>query len=324
MRCLVTGVAGFIGSHLAERLLTEGHEVRGVDAFIDYYPRHLKENNIDNLWSWQNFSLIERDLLSVYMPPLLEGIDWVFHLAAQAGVRGSWGNEFTRYADYNILATQRLLDAVTHAKHIRRFVYASSSSVYGNTATFPLMEDMTPHPVSPYGVTKLAAEHLCSLYHQSFAVPTVILRYFTVYGPRQRPDMAFHRFCKAMIERNPVHIHGDGQQTRDFTYVSDAVEATMLAAQQDAAIGQVMNIAGGACVSLTHVLHLLQDIGGAPLAIVHGQEQHGDVHDTCADTTRAQHLLGYHPNMSLQDGLASELASMALLYKQQHVPVVVA
>ena len=324
MRCLVTGVAGFIGSHLAERLLTEGHEVCGIDAFIDYYPRHLKESNIDNLWSWKNFNLVERDLLSVYLPPLLEGVDWVFHLAAQAGVRASWGDEFTRYADCNVLATQRLLDAVTQAKHIRRFVYASSSSVYGNTMTLPITEDTTPHPISPYGVTKLAAEHLCSLYHQNFGVPTVALRYFTVYGPRQRPDMAFHRFCKAMIERNPVHIHGDGQQTRDFTYVSDIVEANMQAALQEAAIGEVMNIAGGSRVSLAHVLHLLQDIGGAPLAIVHGQEQHGDVRDTSADTTRAERLLGYRPHVALQDGLTRELESMAVLYKQQRVPVVVA
>ncbi len=324
MRCLVTGVAGFIGSHLAERLLTEGHEVCGIDAFIDYYPRHLKESNIDNLWSWKNFNLIERNLLSVYLPPVLDGVDWVFHLAAQAGVRASWGDEFTRYADCNVLATQRLLDAVTQAKHIRRFVYASSSSIYGNTTALPVTEDTTPHPVSPYGVTKLAAEHLCSLYHQNFGVPTVALRYFTVYGPRQRPDMAFHRFCKATIERNPVHIHGDGEQTRDFTYVSDIVEANVQAAIREAAIGEVMNIAGGSRVSLTQVLHLLQDISGNPLAVVHGRDQHGDVRDTFADTTRAERLLGYSPKVSLQEGLARELEAMVVLYKQQRVPIAVA
>jgi len=324
MRCLVTGVAGFIGSHLAERLLADGHDVCGIDAFIDYYPRHLKENNIDNLWSWNNFTLVERDLLSVYLPPLLEGIDWVFHLAAQAGVRASWGNEFTRYADCNILATQRLLDAAMHAKHIRRFVHASSSSVYGDATMLPVTENMVLRPISPYGVTKLAAEHLCSLYHQNFGVPTVSLRYFTVYGPRQRPDMAFHRFCKAMIERNPVHIHGDGEQTRDFTYVSDIIEANVQAATHDAAVGEIMNIAGGSRVSLTQVLHLLQDISGMPLAIVHGQAQHGDVRDTFADTSRAERLLGYRPQVTLQEGLTNELESMAVLYKQQHVPVVVA
>ncbi len=324
MRCLVTGVAGFIGSHLAERLLADGHDVCGIDAFIDYYPRHLKENNIDNLWSWNNFTLVERDLLSVYLPPLLEGIDWVFHLAAQAGVRASWGNEFTRYADCNILATQRLLDAAMHAKHIRRFVHASSSSVYGDATMLPVTENMVLRPISPYGVTKLAAEHLCSLYHQNFGVPTVSLRYFTVYGPRQRPDMAFHRFCKAMIERNPVHIHGDGEQTRDFTYVSDIIEANVQAATHDAAIGEIMNIAGGSRVSLTQVMHLLQDISGMPLAIVHGQAQHGDVRDTFADTSRAERLLGYRPQVTLQEGLTNELESMAVLYKQQHVPVVVA
>ncbi len=324
MRCLVTGVAGFIGSHLAERLLSEGHEVWGIDAFIDYYPRSFKEDNIDNLWSWQNFHLIERDLLSVYLPPLLEGVDWVFHLAAQAGVRGSWGHDFTRYADCNVLATQRLLDAVSQAKDIRRFIYASSSSIYGNTMALPITEDTTPHPVSPYGVTKLAAEHLCSLYHQNFGVPTVSLRYFTAYGPRQRPDMAFHRFCKAMIEHNPLHIHGDGQQTRDFTYVSDIVEANMLAATREAAIGQIMNIAGGSRVSLLQVVDLLQDIGGTSLPIVHGHEQHGDVRDTYADTTRAQQLLGYHQKVTLEEGLRAELASMLAVYKQQRIPVVVA
>ena len=323
MRCLVTGVAGFIGSHLAERLLTEGHEVCGIDAFIDYYPRHLKENNIDNLWSWKNFSLIERDLLSMYLPPVLEGVDWVFHLAAQAGVRASWGSEFTRYADCNVLATQHLLDAVTQSKHVRRFVYASSSSVYGNTTMLPVAEDTTPHPVSPYGVTKLAAEHLCSLYHQNFGVPTVSLRYFTVYGPRQRPDMAFHRFCKAMIERNSVHVHGDGEQTRDFTYISDVVEANIQAAMQNAAIGEVMNIAGGSRVSLTQVLHLLQDISGLPLTVTHGRDQHGDVRDTFADTTRAERLLGYYPKVSLREGLSRELESMVVLYKQQRIPVAV-
>ncbi len=325
MRCLVTGVAGFVGSHLAERLLTDGHEVCGIDSFADYYPRHLKENNIDNLWSWDSFSLVERDLLSVYLPPLLEDVDCVFHLAAQAGVRASWGNEFTRYVDCNVLATQRLLDAVVQAKHIRRFVYASSSSVYGDTTILPVAEDATPHPVSPYGVTKLAAEHLCTLYHQNFGVPTVSLRYFTVYGPRQRPDMAFHCFCKAIIEKQPIHIYGDGEQTRDFTYISDVVEANIRATTSSTAVGQIMNIAGGSRVTLAHVIQLLQEVSGSLISVTREREQHGDVRDTFADTERAEQVLGYQPSVTLREGLAHEFESMTVLYKraQVRVPVVV-
>src|SRR5260370_15991573 len=198
MRCLVTGVAGFVGSHLAERLLADGHDVCGMDAFIDYYPRQIKEKNLEGPRSWKRFTFTEGDLLDINLPPLLDGVDWIFHQAAQAGVRASWGQEFSRYVDCNVLATQRLLEAILHAESVQRFVYASSSSVYGDTTALPVTESVTPHPVSPYGVTKLAAEHLCTLYQRNFGVPTVSLRYFTVYGPRQRPDMAFHRFCKAI------------------------------------------------------------------------------------------------------------------------------
>src|SRR5581483_8871912 len=225
MRCLVTGVAGFVGSHLAERLLADGHVVCGIDAFIDYYPRSIKEKSLEGPRSWQRFTFVEGNLLDIALPPVLDGVDWVFHQAAQAGVRASWGKEFTRYVDCNVLATQRLLEALMHSKSLQRFVYASSSSVYGDTTTFPVKETTLTHPVSPYGVTKLAAEHLCSLYHRNFGIPTVSLRYFTVYGPRQRPDMAFHRFCKAVLDRRSIRVFGDGLQTRDFTYVSDVVEA---------------------------------------------------------------------------------------------------
>ena len=211
MRCLVTGVAGFIGSHLAERLLADGHEVCGIDAFIDYYPRSLKERNLEGARAWKNFTFVEGNLLDVNLSPLLEGVEWVFHQAAQAGVRASWGHEFAHYVDCNILATQRLLESAMRVKTLRRFIYASSSSVYGEATALPVREESNmPQPVSPYGVTKLAAEHLCTLYHRNFGVPTVSLRYFTVYGPRQRPDMAFHRFCKAIVEQQPVRIFGDG------------------------------------------------------------------------------------------------------------------
>lgn len=315
MRCLVSGVAGFVGSHLAERLLADGHEVCGIDAFIDYYPRSLKEKNLARARSWERFTFIEGDLLTVDLPPLVEGVNLIFHEAAQAGVRASWGREFSRYVDCNVLATQRLLEAAVNVKELRRFVYASSSSVYGNAVQLPVSESTTPLPVSPYGVTKLAAEHLCTLYHRNFGMPTVSLRYFTVYGPRQRPDMAFHRFCKSIAEHEPLHIYGDGQQTRDFTYIADVVEANVRAAMSDAAIGEVMNIAGGSRVSLYDVITLLQEISSSPVDVVFEEKQHGDARDTFGNTERAKQLIGYQPLVTLREGLAEEFAYITSLYQ---------
>jgi nucleoside-diphosphate-sugar epimerase len=315
MRCLVTGVAGFVGSHLAERLLADGHEVCGIDAFVDYYARHIKEKNLEISRSSNRFTFVEGDLLEVDLPTLLDGVDWVFHQAAQAGVRASWGREFSRYVDCNVRATQRLLESLVHVKSLRRFVYASSSSVYGDTTALPVTEDVTPRPISPYGVTKLAAEHLCTLYHHNFGVPTVSLRYFTVYGPRQRPDMAFHRFCKAIIGSEPVRIFDDGHQTRDFTYISDIVEANIQAAMRDAAVGQVMNIAGGSRVTLHDVIHLLQEIHGSPLHVEFGEKQRGDVRHTFADTGHAEQVMGYSPRISLWQGLANEFKYVISLYQ---------
>ncbi len=314
MRCLITGVAGFIGSHLAERLLADGHEVYGIDAFIDYYPRPFKENNLKGFRSHKRFRFLEKDLLHIDLPPLLAGIDWIFHQAAQAGVRASWGQEFGRYVDCNVLATQRLLEATLAVGTIQRFVYASSSSIYGDTSILPVTEAAPLTPFSPYGMTKLAGEHLCSLYHHNFGIPTVSLRYFTVYGPRQRPDMAFHRFCKAIVERQPIHIYGDGQQTRDFTYVSDIVAANIQAASSEKAIGKAMNIAGGSRVQLEQVVQTLREISGLPVAISFDNKQHGDVKHTFADIESARQLLGYQPKVSLHDGLAQEFASIASLY----------
>lgn len=314
MRCFVTGVAGFIGSHLAERLLSDGHEVLGIDAFIDYYPRSMKERNLRGPYSWKQFNFVEGDLLDVDLPPLLEGVDWIFHQAAQAGVRTSWGQEFSGYVDCNVLATQRLLEAASRTGSIQRFVYASSSSVYGDTPALPVTESVPPQPVSPYGVTKLAAEHLCLLYHRNFGVPTVALRYFTVYGPRQRPDMAFHRFCKAILEHQTLHLFGDGQQTRDFTYVSDVVEANIRAAASEKAVGNVMNIAGGSNITLHDVIQLLQEISDVPLAVTFEMKQPGDVGHTFADTGRARQLIGYHPQVTLREGLAKEFAYIASFY----------
>lgn len=306
MRCLVTGVAGFVGSHIAERLLADGHEVCGVDAFIDYYPRTIKERNLDGPRAWNRFTFVEGNLLHMQLVPLLEGVDWVFHQAAQAGVRASWGEEFTLYTQCNVLATQRLLETLRYVGGVKRVVYASSSSVYGDATVLPLVEDARLAPFSPYGVTKLAAEHLCTLYHRNFGVPTVSLRYFTVYGPRQRPDMAFHRFCKAVLSHDPVHIYDDGYQTRDFTYIADVVEANIRAATSEAAVGQVFNIAGGSRVTVRSVIELLQQISVTSFDVTYESKQHGDVRDTFADTQRAERLLGYRPRVPLHQGLTNE------------------
>jgi UDP-glucose 4-epimerase len=317
MRCLVTGVAGFIGSHLAERLLADGHEVIGIDAFMSYYPRSMKERNIENIRSYRRFTFIEGNLLELLLAPLLDGVDYVFHQAAQAGVRASWGSSFSIYADCNVLATQRLLDAVLiSGQHIKRFVYASTSSVYGNTRVLPVAETATPQPISPYGVTKLAGEHLCQLYHHNFGIPTVALRYFTVYGPGQRPDMAFHRFCKAIVDHEPIHIFDDGTQTRDFTYVADIVEANIRAANFETQ-GSVMNIAGGSRVSVRDVIAVLEEISGTKIEIIFEQKQHGDVRDTFADISRAQQLMGYKPQTSLREGLPREFDAIVSLYSQK-------
>ncbi|MBO0790273.1 MAG: GDP-mannose 4,6-dehydratase, partial [Ktedonobacteraceae bacterium] len=284
----------------------DGHEVVGLDAFIDYYAREQKERNLEGSRAWNNFSFIEGDILQLNLPALLDGVDWIFHQAAQAGVRASWGCNFSRYVDCNVLATQRLLEAALEQGSIQRFVYASSSSVYGDTDALPVSETSLLRPNSPYGVTKLAAENLCTLYHLNFGLPTVSLRYFTVYGPRQRPDMAFHRFCNAIIERKPIVIYGDGQQTRDFTYVADVVEANIRAATSRTAVGEVMNIAGGSRVNLHQVMQYLRDISDAPISVTFDERQHGDVGHTFADTTRAQQHLAYRPRVSLREGLARE------------------
>ena len=324
MRCLVTGVAGFVGSHLAERLLADGHTVCGVDALIDYYPREIKERNLEGPRSWEHFTFVEGNLLDIDLAPLLEGVDWVFHQAAQAGVRPSWGLEFQQYVNCNILATQRLLEATLRSESLKRFVYASSSSVYGDIKTLPAVESMHLAPYSPYGVTKLAGENLCTLYHRNFGLPTVSLRYFTVYGPRQRPDMAFHRFCKAIIDHLPIHLYGDGYKTRDFTYISDVVEANISAATRDTAIGEVMNIGGGSQVTIHHVIQLLREIsgnGGYHISVAFDERQHGDVRDTHADTKHAERVIGYHPQVSLCEGLANEFEYVVSLYEYLRSPI---
>lgn len=313
MKSLVTGVAGFIGSHLAERLLAEGHEVTGVDCFTPYYARWMKEANLKGLLARPRFKFVEGNLLSLDLGVVLKGITHVFHQAAQAGVRSSWGKEFEIYTSLNILATQRLLEACK-GFNIERIVYASSSSVYGDAAALPLSEGSLPQPVSPYGVTKLAAEHLCHTYACSYAVPVVSLRYFTVYGPRQRPDMAFHRFMRSMVKDEAIEVYGDGSQTRDFTFVADAVEANILA-MTCVRPGAVFNIGGGSRVMLNQVLDTIQEISSRRARISFVQSQRGDMKHTMADTTLAERELGYRPQVALKDGLKAQWEWLQAFYR---------
>ena len=304
MRCVVTGAAGFIGSHVAESLVRDGHEVVGIDCFTDYYPRADKEENLRALRESARFRLVEARLQDAELAPLLEGASHVYHLAAQAGVRASWGREFGHYTDHNVLATQRLLEAAVEAGR-PTVVYASSSSVYGDSPALPLREDGPCQPVSPYGVTKLAAEHLAVLYHRNLGLPTVSLRFFTVYGPRQRPDMAFHRFLRAARDGERVTVFGDGTQTRDFTYVDDIVSAVR-AAPLSGRPGCVYNVGGGERIALNDVLRLVESVTAGPLRIERQETQKGDMRDTFADTTAARRDLGFQSTVSLAEGLARE------------------
>jgi UDP-glucose 4-epimerase len=301
VKALVTGAAGFIGSHLSERLLAQGARVRGIDAFTDFYPRPLKERNLEALRGRDGFEFIEGDLRALELPRLLDGITHVFHLAAQAGVRRSWGAEFSIYTGLNVDSTQRLLEACVGTP-IERFVYASSSSVYGDDVAIPMVETALPQPVSPYGVTKLAAEQLCYLYFFNYRVPAVSLRYFTVYGPRQRPDMGFNRFFSAILDGKPLVQFGDGLQTRDFTFVADAARATADAAVRGVP-WRVYNIGGGARVSLREVFDLIARVSGRKVTIDYQPPQKGDMRDTYADTSRARADLGFAPSVTLEEGL---------------------
>lgn len=309
MFCLVTGAGGFVGSSICDRLLADGHTVRGIDCFVDYYPREVKERNIEGAKKSSKFSFIEENLLRADMNALLDGVELVFHQAAQAGVRASWGSYFSSYCDNNILATQRLLEAAKSKSHIKKIVYASSSSIYGNAETFPTSESVAPQPVSPYGVTKLAGEHLMSLYATEFSVPTVSLRYFTVYGPRQRPDMAFHRFISAALKGAELTLFGDGEQSRDFTFISDIVEANILAAQKGQP-GRVFNIGGGTQATVNNVLDIIRSKTG-DLRIRKDERQVGDARHTSADTSRARSELGYRPQVSLEQGIARHIDFLA-------------
>ena len=305
MKILVTGVAGFIGSHLAERLLGAGHSVVGVDCFTDYYPREIKKSNLVRLLDNRSFVLHEENLLGMDLSGLLKNVDVVFHEAAQAGVRASWGTSFKIYTENNIRATQCLLEASKEV-NLKKFIYASSSSIYGDADSYPTNEDTKPRPISPYGVTKLAGEHLCNLYYKNYGVPTVSLRYFTVYGPRQRPDMAFNKFIKAILKDEEIVIYGDGKQTRDFTYIDDIVDANV-SAMDAQVIGNVLNIGGGSRITVNDTIRIIEKTTGRQAKLKYIEKQKGDVRHTGADISCAGKLLGYKPAYDLEKGIANEV-----------------
>ncbi len=316
MRCLVTGTAGFVGSHLAERLLDAGHEVIGVDCLVPSYSTDLKRRNVAPLLERDGFTFIEGDLVDIELGPLVQGIDLVFHQAAQAGVRASWGASFSRYIRHNVIATQRLLEAFTHRPPCA-FIYASSSSVYGNSP-LPMCEDTRPQPLSPYGMSKLAGEHLCTLYNQNFGIPTVVLRYFTVYGPRQRPDMAINRFISALLRNELITVYGDGGQSRDFTYVADIVTANLRAAECiDTVAGSIFNIGGGSPITVNVLLSLLGELVGRTPRLRYEPAQRGDVDHTGADCSRVARALDFVPSYALRDGLAQQVAWQCGLEEQR-------
>jgi len=310
---LVTGAAGFIGSHLVDRLLADGLRVTGVDCFTDYYDPALKRANLEGAARSDRFRLLELDLGRDDLAAL-PAVGVVFHQAAQAGVRASWGADFAAYVHHNVLATQRLLERY-RGTPLERFVYASSSSVYGDAERFPTDEALLPRPFSPYGVTKLAGEHLTLLYGRNFSLPVVALRYFTVYGPRQRPDMAFHRFCRALLRREPITVYGDGTQSRDFTFIEDAVEAN-LRAWRSAAPQAVYNVGGGSQVEVLEAIRILERALAARAELRFEPRPPGDPLRTRADAGRIARELGFTPATPIEHGLAREAEWARTLYAE--------
>ncbi len=305
MKFVITGACGFIGSHLSDRLLSAGHEVVGIDGFVPFYPREMKERNIASAKASRGFTLHETLIEQAKdLPSLLEGADAIYHLAAQAGVRASWGDDFRGYVEHNLLGTQKLLEAAVNAR-VPRVIYASSSSVYGDVNELPLRESMALSPVSPYGVTKLAAEHLVHLYGKANDLSVTSLRFFTVYGPRQRPDMAFHRFLKAVRDGEPITLFGDGEQTRDFTFISDLIDVLQGSVVQGKP-GLVYNVGGGQRISVLKVLEAIGEVTGREVRIDRQAGQKGDMRDTLADTTLGARDLGFIPKTPLRVGLKAE------------------
>jgi nucleoside-diphosphate-sugar epimerase len=305
MRALVTGVAGFVGSSIADALRARGDTVVGVDCFTPYYARAVKESNLGGLRADDGFDFVEADLRAADVGALLGDVDVVFHLAAQPGARSSWGGDFDGYVSHNVLATQRLLEAA-RGRDLKRFVYASSSSVYGNAPEYPTTEDGAPRPHSPYGVTKLAAEQLCNVYAANWGLPTVALRYFTVFGPRQRPDMAIHRMVAAALTGRVFSVYGDGGQRRDFTFVGDVVEATLRSVDAELAPGTVVNVASGRPVAVRELIELVGDVVGRRVDVAWGAAEPGDVQETGGAIDRAFELLEWRPGTELRDGLRAQ------------------
>jgi nucleoside-diphosphate-sugar epimerase len=302
MKCVVTGAAGFVGSHLCERLLADEHDVLGLDAFVPYYPRPVKEANLAEFRRQPRFQFAELDLRSDALNEVVAKADVIFHLAAMAGLNRSWV-DLEGYSSCNLQATQRLLEAVRQARPaLRRFIHVSTSSVYGRFACGD--ESMPTRPISPYGVTKLAAENLCRAYADAFALPVVILRYFSVYGPRQRPDMGYYRFIEAMLDDKPLTVTGDGHQTRSNTYVADCVEATVAAVNAPA--GEVYNLGGGEAASVWDILARLEKLAGRPARVVKEGARTGDQRHTFADTARLRAHLSWEPRTPLSEGLARQ------------------
>ena len=306
MHVIVTGVAGFIGSHTAETLLAAGHTVRGIDCFTPTYSKAVKELNLDMCRRSDRFSLSCTDLRADHLPPVLDGADAVIHLAAQPGVRSSWGTGFEDYASHNVVATQRLLEAAL-GLGINRFVYASSSSVYGNARSYPSCTDDVPRPYSPYGVTKLAAEHLCTAYAQNFAFEVIALRYFTVYGPRQRPDMAINRLIRAGLEGEAFELYGDGEQVREFTFVEDVAAANVAALSADFEPGCVVNISSGESSSMNEVIAAVRRVLGTTVEVVRTSTMPGDVRRTGADISSARRVLSWSPTTRLEAGIRRQV-----------------
>src|SRR6056297_2216763 len=313
MKSIITGAAGFIGSNLAKELLEKNEEVIGIDCFIDYYPRWIKEKNLNKLKDFENFTFIEKNILDIDWDELIDDGDIIYHQAAQAGVRASWGDEFEIYSKNNIKATQYLLEAAKR-NNIKKFVYASSSSVYGDTDNLPMKETNKLQPVSPYGVSKLAGENLCYLYWKNFDVPTVSLRYFTVFGEGQRPDMGLHIFIKAILEGKKLTIFGDGKQSRNFTHVDDIIKANILAAESDVK-GEIFNIGGdGERVVLNDAISLMEDIIGKKAKREYQSVVKGDVKHTSADCSKARKILNYKPKVGFKEGLKREIEFIKELY----------
>jgi nucleoside-diphosphate-sugar epimerase len=310
MKCLVTGAAGFIGSHLCERLLRAGHEVTGLDAFIPYYPRAVKEANLARCLTQAGFAFHEVDLRNDPLAGHVADAEVVFHLAAMAGLAKSW-TDFDLYESCNVTATQRLLEAAIRMRRLHRFIYASTSSVYGRHSTGD--ESLPVRPTSPYGVTKLAAENLCRAYADERGLPLTVLRYFSVYGPRQRPDMGYHLFIEALFRDTPLTVYGDGQQVRGNTYIEDCIDATIASVQ--AIPGETYNLGGGEVASVWDVIGKLERIIGSKAVIRREPARAGDQRSTCADTRKLRQHLGWEPKIGLDEGLARQVEWQRSLFQ---------